>query len=149
MCEPPESRKGSYRRQLRKLSRAGEESGGQNFRPQNDPLATFVSFCWHEFGEALSMVPTPWRRRAPPSMTKRSMALQFFCHSFVISLSSVSSAVLRVKNEQEHEQEYEFMACIRVHSWLKTKISVDIFQRIPLEGEFTSGPPREKTKKQR
>ena len=95
------------------------------------------------------MVPTPWRRRAPPSMTKRSMALQFFCHSFVISLSSVSSAVLRVKNEQEHEQEYEFMACIRVHSWLKTKISVDIFQRIPLEGEFTSGPPREKTKKQR
>src|SRR5204862_4032468 len=84
MCEPPESRKVFHRRQLRKLSRAGEESKGQIFSLKNDPLATFVSFCWHEFGEALSMVPTPWRRRAPLSMTKRLAAVQFFCHSFII-----------------------------------------------------------------
>src|SRR6266513_4045534 len=98
MCEPPESRKGSYRRQLRKLSRAGEESGGQNFRPPNDPLATFVSFCWHEFGEALSMGPNPpWCPRALLSMTKRSIAVQFFIrHSRVIRGSPC-------QNEQEHE----------------------------------------------
>jgi hypothetical protein len=85
------------------------------------------------------MVPTQ-RRRPSSFMTKRSIAVQFFRHSFVIP---VSSAVLRVKNEQTHEQEYKFVPCIRLHLWLKTKISVDIFQRIPLKGQFTSGPPRE------
>ncbi|PYK15000.1 MAG: hypothetical protein DME64_08530, partial [Verrucomicrobia bacterium] len=38
--------------------------------------------------------PNPWRRRALLSMTKRSIAIQFFCHSFAIP---VSSAVLRVR----------------------------------------------------
>jgi hypothetical protein len=27
--------------------------------------------------------------------------------------------------------------CIRVHSWLKSKNSIDTFQRIPLKGEST------------
>jgi hypothetical protein len=47
----------------------------------------------------------------------------------------------------------EFVSCVRLHSWLKTKISVDTFQRILLKGQSTlsavalakadSGPPKE------
>src|SRR5205823_9980344 len=62
--------------------------------------------------------PNPWCRRALLSMTKRSMAVQFFCHSFAVP---VSSAVLRIKTERAHEQQYEFVPCIRLRSWLKNK----------------------------
>ena len=99
-----------YRRQRRERR--------SNFQPPKNLLATFVSFCWTESGGALSMAQAPWRRRVPPSMTKRSTAVQLFCHSFVISCFVICSSLV----------------CIGVHSWLKTKISVDTYQRIPVKG---------------
>jgi len=61
------------------------------------------------------MGPNPGCRRAPLSITKRSIAVQFFIRHFRVIRGSPC------KNEQEHEHEYEFVPCIRLHSLLKNK----------------------------
>jgi len=43
------------------------------------------------------------------------MAVQFFIRHFRVIRGSPC------KNEQEHEHEYEFVPCIRLHSLLKNK----------------------------
>src|SRR6266550_9031463 len=115
MCEPPESTV---------FTGDNEESGGQIFSLKTIPwLPSFPSVGTNSERRS-RWVTTPGCRRDPPSMTKRSLAVQFFCHSFAIP---VSSAVLRIKTEQAHEQEYEFALCIRVHSWLKQKLVLTYF----------------------
>src|SRR5438477_10793892 len=108
MCEPPESTV---------FTGDNEGSGGQIFSLKTIPWLPSFPFVGTN-SERRSRWSNPWCRRAPLSMTKRSMAVQFFCHSFAVP---VSSAVLRIKTERAHEQQYEFVPCIRLRSWLKNK----------------------------
>jgi hypothetical protein len=66
----------------------------------------------------------------------RSTLLSFIRHSSLPAVAGHSCFVI-----------CSSLVCIRAHWWLaetpKSKNSVDTFQRIPLKGQFTSGPPRE------
>src|SRR5437667_5532844 len=115
-----------------------EESGGQIFSPKTIPwLPSFPLLARIRRGALDGPNPLASHSSAPhdEAVNRRSILL-----SFVIP---VSSAVLRVRNEQAHEQEIRVCAGYSSPFVVKTKISVDIFQRIPLKGQFTSGPPRE------
>src|SRR6266550_4157392 len=102
MCEPPESTV---------FTGDNEGSGGQIFSLKTIPWLPSFPFVGTNSERRSRWVPTPLCPRAPLSMTRRSIAVQFFIrHSRVIRGSPC-------KNEQEHEHEYEFVPCIRVHSW--------------------------------
>ena len=141
MCEPPESGK--------VFTGDNEESGGQIFSLKTIPwLPSSPSVGTNSERRSRWSQPLASQSSAlhDEAVNRHSILLSFIRHSRVIRGSPC-------KNEQEHEHEYEFVPCIRLRSWLKTKISVDIFQRIPLKGHFTlsaialakadSGPPRE------
>src|SRR5207302_10466638 len=108
MCEPPESTV---------FTGDNEESGGQIFSLKTIPWLSSFLFVGTN-SERRSRWSQPLVSQSSALHDEAIMAVQFFCHSFVIP---VSSAVLRIKTERAHEQQYEFVPCIRLRSWLKNK----------------------------
>jgi hypothetical protein len=71
------------------FTEGNEENEGQILSLKTILLATFVFLLLARIRRgALEGPKHPGRRRASPSMTKRSIAIQVFCHSFVIHESS-------------------------------------------------------------
>src|ERR1700730_15136774 len=99
MCEPPTCRKDFLQKATKRTKvefSASKESLG---------YLRFLLLDRIRRG-ALDGPKHHWRRRAPPSMTKPSTAVQLFCHSFVIPVYPPWRVIC------------SSLVCIRVHLWL-------------------------------